>query len=117
MCQVALAAFINSGQLCLAIKRLYVHEAIYDEFRLALVEHTKQLKVGNGTDEEVFFGPVQNKMQYEKVKSFFTDFEGDNTTFALGGHNEPSKGYFIAPTIVDRPSDTSRVATQEVFGT
>ncbi len=101
----------------MAIKRLYVHEAIYDEFRRALVEYTKQLKVGNGTEEDVFFGPIQNKVQYEKVKTFFDDFARENASFALGGRNEPTKGYFITPTIVDRPSDTSRVANEEVFGT
>ncbi|OQU97010.1 hypothetical protein CLAIMM_03015 [Cladophialophora immunda] len=114
--QVGLAAFINSGQLCMAIKRVYVHEDIYDEFLRALIEHTKQLKVGNGTQADVFFGPVQNKTQYEKVKSFFADFARENTSLAMGGHNQPTKGYFINPTIVDRPSDTSRVANEEVFG-
>jgi acyl-CoA reductase-like NAD-dependent aldehyde dehydrogenase len=115
--QLATAAFINSGQLCMAIKRVYVHEAIYDEFRRALVEYTKQLKVGQGTEEGVFFGPIQNKMQFEKVKSFFDDFERENLTLALGGRHEPTEGYFINPTIVDRPLDTSRVANEEVFGT
>jgi acyl-CoA reductase-like NAD-dependent aldehyde dehydrogenase len=109
-------AFINSGQLCLAIKRLYVHESIYDKFLDALVKFTQQLKVGNGNEEGVFFGPVQNAAQFEKVKSFFTDIERENLKIALGGHKEPEKGYFITPTIIDRPADTARIATQEVFG-
>ncbi|KAG8684988.1 hypothetical protein FRC08_013352 [Ceratobasidium sp. 394] len=58
------AAFVNNGQTCSAAKRLYVHEGIYDEFRDVLVEFSKTVKVGNGTDPDSQLGPVQNITQF-----------------------------------------------------
>ncbi|EXJ62904.1 aldehyde dehydrogenase (NAD+) [Cladophialophora yegresii CBS 114405] len=114
--KVATFAFLNSGQICLAVKRIYVHESIHDEFLKAMVEFTKNLKVGDGTEEGVFLGPIQNKMQYEKVKTFFSDIEKEKQTVAVGGTNPDKPGYFITPTIIDKPADSSRIATEEPFG-
>ncbi|KAK8258427.1 aldehyde dehydrogenase domain-containing protein [Phyllosticta capitalensis] len=114
--KVAELAFLNSGQICLAIKRIYVHEKIYDEFLAAAVEHTKKLRLGNGTEDGVFLGPVQNKMQYERVKGFFSDVEAQKMKVAVGGTNDRNDGYYITPTIIDNPEETSRIATEEPFG-
>ncbi|KIV84941.1 hypothetical protein PV11_00686 [Exophiala sideris] len=114
--KIATLAFLNSGQICLAIKRIYVHESIHDKFRDAMVKFTKTLKVGEGNEEGVFLGPIQNSMQYEKVKTFFSDIEKENWTVAVGGKNEDKPGYFITPTIIDKPADDSRIATEEPFG-
>ncbi|EXJ80429.1 aldehyde dehydrogenase (NAD+) [Capronia coronata CBS 617.96] len=114
--KIATLAFLNSGQICLAIKRIYVHESIHDEFRDAMVSFTKSLKVGDGAEAGVFLGPVQNSMQYEKVKTFFSDIEKENWAVAVGGKNEEKPGYFITPTIIDKPADNSRIATEEPFG-
>jgi acyl-CoA reductase-like NAD-dependent aldehyde dehydrogenase len=122
----------------LAIKRIYVHESIHDQFRDAMVEFTKTLKVGDGTEEGVFLGPIQNKMQYEKVKvrcpfrhsalrnvtwrpltplqGFFSEIEKDKQTVAVGGTNPDKPGYFITPTIIDKPADNSKIVTEEPFG-
>ena len=107
---------MNSGQVCLAIKRVYVHESIYDEFRDAIVDFTKSLKVGSGNEEGVTLGPVQNSMQYEKVKSFFTDIESEKWSVAVGGTNEEKPGYFITPTIIEKPAENSRIVVEEPFG-
>lgn len=109
-------AFLNSGQICLAIKRIYIHESIYDEFLKAMVEHTKTLQTGDGMIEGNYMGPIQNSMQYEKVKGFFSDIEKDNLKVAVGGVNEEKPGYFITPTILDRPADTARIVVDEPFG-
>lgn len=62
--KVAEVAFANSGQVCLAVKRIYIHESIFDEFRDAMVDHIKNnMKFGNGIEEGVTHGPVQNSMQ------------------------------------------------------
>lgn len=114
--KIATLAFLNSGQICLAIKRIYVHEDIHDKFRDAMVAFTKTLKVGEGNEEGVFLGPIQNSMQYEKVKTFFSDIEKEKWTVAVGGKNETKPGYFITPTIIDKPADDSRIATEEPFG-
>ena len=121
--QITLLSFLCSSQLCLMIKRLYVHESIYDKFLTAMVEHTKTLKVGPGLEPDVFFGPVQNSMQYEKVKTLFSDIGKEGWKPAIGGtlpdrnsNRSTSKGYFITPTIIDNPPETSRIVTEEPFG-
>ena len=114
--KVATLAFLNSGQICLAIKRIYVHEDIYEPFLKAMVEHTKTMKVGDGAEEGNFLGPVQNSMQFEKVKTFFADIEKQGQKVAVGGVNEDKAGYFITPTLIDRPKEDSKIATDEPFG-
>ena len=65
--KIFFASFVNSGQVCMAIKRIYAHESIYQKLCDALVEEAKKAKVGNGLDPGTELGPVQNKMQYDKV--------------------------------------------------
>ena len=63
--KIAMMSFLNSGQICMLTKRIYIHEKIYDEFRDRMVEFMKgNIKTGAGTEEGVVVGPVQNKMQY-----------------------------------------------------
>jgi acyl-CoA reductase-like NAD-dependent aldehyde dehydrogenase len=114
--EIATLAFLNSGQICLAIKRIYVHESIYDRFRDAIVKFTETLKIGDGREDGVFVGPLQNSMQYEKVKTFFSDIDKENWNVAVGGKNDKQTGYFITPTIIDKPADCSRIVTEEPFG-
>jgi len=114
--KIAGLAFANSGQVCLALKRIYIHESIFDEFRDAMVSAVKTMKFGNGTDATVTHGPIQNSMQYERVKGFFNDINKEGWKVAVGGKNEESAGYFIQPTIIDRPKDDSRIVVEEPFG-
>lgn len=117
--KIASFGFLNSGQICVAIKRVYVHESIYDKFRDAAIAFTKTLQVGEGNQEGVFMGPIQNSMQYEKVKGFLADLTPEQLALSNGADKpfDSSKpGYFIKPTIIDRPADNSRIATEEPFG-
>ncbi|KAL2839273.1 Aldehyde/histidinol dehydrogenase [Aspergillus pseudoustus] len=109
-------SFVNSGQVCVAIKRIYVHEDIYEPFLDAMVAYIKTLSIGDGLETGNFFGPVQNLQQFTHVKRFFADIENEKLTVAVGGKNEVRPGYFITPTIIDRPPDNSRIATMEPFG-
>ncbi|KAK2853348.1 hypothetical protein FQN49_005162 [Arthroderma sp. PD_2] len=115
--KIALAAFLNSGQVCVAIKRIFVHESIYEKFRDALVRAVKEFKVGEGNEEGVTHGPVQNSMQFEKVKNLFSEIEKEKWTVATGGRTDLGRpGYFIEPTLIDRPPIDSRIVTEEPFG-
>jgi acyl-CoA reductase-like NAD-dependent aldehyde dehydrogenase len=115
--QIATKAFVNSSQICVAIKRIYVHEDIYPQFRDAFVAVAKSLKVGDGFTEENFMGPVQNKMQYERVKEIIADSANTGQKFLLGNEQVSSgKGYFINPTIIDNPPEKSRLVVEEPFG-
>lgn len=75
------------------------------------------LKVGGPDEEGVALGPIQNKMQYERVKGFFEDSKKQGYTFAAGGPDvAPAKGYYIQPTIIDNPPNESRIIAEEPFG-
>jgi acyl-CoA reductase-like NAD-dependent aldehyde dehydrogenase len=81
-----------------------------------MVEHTKTLKVGEGFEEDVFLGPIQNSMQYERVKGFFDAIDKEKYDVVVGGKNPEGPGYFITPTIIDRPKEDSRIVVEEPFG-
>jgi len=116
--KVATFAFLNSSQICIALKRIYVQDTIYDKFRDAMVKFiTATHKVGNGLDQATTHGPIQNKMQYERVQGFYADIEKEGWKVAAGGKNDDkAPGYFINPTIIDNPADDSRIVVEEPFG-
>src|SRR5882724_10396940 len=108
-------AFQNSGQVCLAIKRLYVHESVYDELCNELVAIAKNTVVDDGSKQGTKLGPLQNKMQYEKVKAFLKDARKNGNVIA-GGAAMDRPGYFIEPTIVRDIKEGSRLVDEEQFG-
>ena len=116
--QIANAVFLNSGQICIALKRIYVHKDIYGPFRDCFVKHVLSLKVGNGFEDGTFMGPIQNKLQYERVKEFLDDVQKQKQTVLTGGSTiETAKnGFFIQPTVIDNPADDSKVVVEEQFG-
>lgn len=107
----------NSGQWCVGIKRLYVHSSYRAEFVAAFVEYAQQQVMGDGLDPTVTVGPVQNKMQYDKVRSFLDDIKANGYKVVLGGEvDENRPGYFIPVTVVDNPPESSMIVQQEQFG-
>jgi acyl-CoA reductase-like NAD-dependent aldehyde dehydrogenase len=108
------SAFQNSGQVCIALKRLYVHESIYDRMCDELVSLAKAAVVGDGLQQGTQMGPLQNKMQFEKVKELIADAARHATV--IGGSDVPGKGYFISPTIVRDIADGTRLVDEEQFG-
>ncbi|KAJ5633427.1 Aldehyde dehydrogenaseN-terminal [Penicillium lividum] len=113
--KIGILSYLCSSQICMMIKRLYVHENIYDVFLEKLVAFVKTFKVGEGTEADVFIGPVQNKMQFDKTKDLFNSITTDKLKIALGGSIQDSAGYFIHPTIVDNPPENSRIVQEEPF--
>lgn len=111
------AAFGNSGQWCIAIKRLYVHESLYDGFLKDFVAYAASKTVGDGMEPTTDLGPIQNKMQYEKLINLFADVKEQGYTVALGGEIDESKTGNIVPiTIIDNPPKDSRIVNEEPFG-
>jgi acyl-CoA reductase-like NAD-dependent aldehyde dehydrogenase len=108
-------ATMNSGQVCLAIKRLYVHDSIYDEMCGELGKLAKATIVDDGIKQGTQMGPLQNKAQFEKVKGFLDEARRHGSIVA-GGDVLQRKGYFISPTIVRDISDDSRLVSEEQFG-
>jgi acyl-CoA reductase-like NAD-dependent aldehyde dehydrogenase len=114
--QLFFGAFYNSAQICIATKRMYIHEDIYDELRDALHALAKASVVGDGAEQGVMFGPIQNKPQFERVKALI-DGARDQGLVLLEGRNVPDNGgYFVPLTLVDNPPETAPVVTQEAFG-
>ncbi|KAF2100305.1 aldehyde dehydrogenase [Rhizodiscina lignyota] len=115
--EVAMGAFQNSGQVCVATKRIYIHESIYQPFLDAMVRFTKSIKVGGYDEEGVLLGPIQNSMQYEKVKGYFNDTKVNGYKFAVGQPDVAAgKGFFVQPTIIDNPPEDSKIVQEEPFG-
>lgn len=116
--KLATFALLNSGQICVAIKRMYIHESVYDAVLKAMVDYVNTLKVGDGFEENVFLGPIANGPQYERVKNLLEDIQKNNFKIAAGStapHTSSGKGYFITPTIVDNPPENSRIVQEEPF--
>ncbi|MGN7861255.1 aldehyde dehydrogenase family protein [Microbacterium sp. 22303] len=111
------AAFGNSSQWCVAIKRLYIHSSKYDGFLQDFVAYAKDRVVGDGMDPASELGPVQNTMQYAKLLDMFEDIRTHGYSVALGGTiDEGRAGNFVPVTIVDNPPDSSRIVREEPFG-
>lgn len=110
------AAFQNSAQFCVAAKRLYIHEDVYDELSKELVDYAATVKVGDGSQQGTELGPIQNKMQYDKLKDLLADAKASGLNFLSGGELPEGPGYFVPVTIIDNPPEDSRVVAEEAFG-
>ncbi|EMD33479.1 hypothetical protein CERSUDRAFT_118059 [Gelatoporia subvermispora B] len=111
------STFHNSGQICVSLKRIYVHEDVYDAVRDALVAYAQTITVGDVSQSGVGVGPVQNRAQFEKVKEFLADCKQNGYKLALGGEIDTSrKGFFIPVTIVDNPPEHAKIVQEEPFG-
>ena len=110
-------AFINTGQTCAALKRLYVHEDIYEQVCKALVEVAKAMPMGNGLDENNVLGPLQNKSQYDIVANLVQAAKDSGARVLLGGNPEAGQpGYFYPTTLVADIANDNPLVTEEQFG-
>lgn len=110
-----MGAFFNSGQVCVACKRLYIHESIYERPRDKLHQLAQTLPIGDCMQPGVLFGPIQNLPQYRRVLQL-RDEARDAGLVLLEGAAVPERGYFMPLTLVDNPPEDSRVAVEEAFG-
>jgi acyl-CoA reductase-like NAD-dependent aldehyde dehydrogenase len=109
-------AFANNGQICSAIKRVYVPERIYDEVVDALATHAKAAKVGNGADPDTELGPINNRPQFDRVSELVADAMKGGARAAAGGKAIDGPGNFFEPTILADVSDGTRIVDEEQFG-
>ncbi|MBZ9646903.1 aldehyde dehydrogenase family protein [Sphingobium sp. 3R8] len=111
------AAFGNSGQICIATKRLYVHDAIYDAFADAMVALADTAKIGDGAEQGTRFGPIQNRAQFDRVQDLIADSREQGHRFLTGlDQAVPERGWFIPLTIIDNPPSNARIVQEEQFG-
>ncbi|RAO67604.1 uncharacterized protein BHQ10_003616 [Talaromyces amestolkiae] len=112
--QVAVACFFNAGQMCVATKRVYVHESIYEQFRESFVQAVRNLRQAPSSLN--VFGPLQNKLQYEVIRNLIADSREQRHQFALGEDQISQSGLFIDPVIIERPPDSAALVQKEQFG-
>lgn len=108
-------AFSNAGQVCVAIKRIYAPDAIYDELCNELARLAQEAVPGNGLQQGVSIGPVQNRMQFDKLKATLDEARSRGTIIA-GVKIPDGPGYFIQPTVVRDISEGTRLVDEEQFG-
>lgn len=106
-------AFIDNGQTCAALKRLYVHDSIHDAVCAALVDFAARIPVGDGLDETSILGPIQNRMQFDKVAALVMDAAARGRVL-LGG--APGQGLFFPPTIIAGLQNGDALVDHEQFG-
>ena len=115
--QLFWSSFTNAGQICVAAKRIYIHEDIYDELSAAIAEVAKNVVVGDGAQQGTGVGPIQNKKQFDRVCELIEDAKSNGYKFLVGGDVDPSgSGYYVPITILDNPPEDARIVAEEQFG-
>jgi acyl-CoA reductase-like NAD-dependent aldehyde dehydrogenase len=108
--------FINAGQTCAALKRLYVQEDQYEEVVRKLADYCAAIPVGNGLDPKNLIGPVANRMQLDKVIAYVEDARAQGARIVIGGKKAAGPGYFYPLTVIADATDDMRVVKEEQFG-
>jgi acyl-CoA reductase-like NAD-dependent aldehyde dehydrogenase len=114
--QLFWAAFNNNGQVCMAVKRAFVPEVIYDEVANALAKLARDVKVGDVFDEDTELGPLTNKMQFERVSELVAEALEHGAVARAGGKAIDRPGYFYEPTILTNLHEGFRIVDEEQFG-
>jgi len=108
-------AFINSGQTCAALKRLYVHDSVYDATCAALARLATSVPMGEGVNESSMLGPLQNEKQFRRVSDLVDDARRSGARVLTGGQ-PTGQGYFYPITLLADATDGMRVVDEEQFG-
>ncbi len=111
--RVIVGAFYQTGQSCISVQRLIVHEQVYDAFRDRLVAETRKLKVGNPLDEETFIGPVISEAAAERIEQWIREAERAGGRILCGGRRE---GVMVEPTLMENVPRDQKLVTEEAFG-
>jgi acyl-CoA reductase-like NAD-dependent aldehyde dehydrogenase len=113
-------AFINNGQTCAALKRLYVHDSIYDDVCAALSAVAGAVPMGNGLDENNVLGPLQNAMQFDKVSSLVEQAKADGARILTGGQplqpDSDGENYLYPITLIADAKEGMACVDEEQFG-
>ena len=110
------SAFYNAGQVCVAVKRVYVHRGIHDALTEACARIAREIRLGSGADPEAQMGPLNNRAQLDRVSFLVEDARQRGATILAGGSRVVRPGYFYAPTIVTHIKDGVPLVDEEQFG-
>lgn len=115
------SSFSNQGQICLCGSRILIEQSIYEKFKTAFVERTKQLTVGDPLNEGSNQGAIVSKMHFDKIMHCIDLAKKEGGTILCGGHSltipgRCEKGYFIEPTIIENLGPDCKTNREEIFG-
>ena len=110
------AKFSNCGQVCAALKRMYVHRSVYRAVCDELVKFASTVKIGPGTQDGVDIGPIQNRAQYELVRAMVDEAVAAGATVLYRSPVPPGPGLFLPITLLTDVTPAMRVVKEEVFG-
>jgi phenylacetaldehyde dehydrogenase len=113
---VANAIFFNSGQVCVAGSRLYVHERIFDKVLAGVTDYARQLRLGNGLDPNVQMGPVVSSRHAQRVMSLVQSGLEEGAEAVVGGGMLSGSSTFVQPTVLTRVKPSMRITREEIFG-
>lgn len=113
---VAFGAFVNTGQICTSMERIYVHEQIAEQFVVALIAAAQTFTLGDGMDPATVLGPLVNERQRDIVRQHVDDAVRKGATLRTGGVAPERSGYFFPATVLTDVDDTMLVMTEETFG-
>ncbi|WP_081416571.1 aldehyde dehydrogenase family protein [Arthrobacter castelli] len=113
---VAFGAFVNTGQICTSMERIYVHQDVADEFIDALAAAAETYTMGNGFDDGTMLGPLVNEQQRQIVHDHVTDALAGGASLRTGGQLPDGTGFFYPATVLTDVDDSMLVMTEETFG-
>lgn len=108
----AFGAFVNSGQVCISLQRIYVHTDVYDEFAAAIARETKTLKVGSPYEEDTFMGPLIDEESLHRAKTWVASAQNEGATLLTGGEVIDNS---FTPTVMTNVIDDMKIVCEEVF--
>ncbi len=115
------ASYTNQGEICLCGSRIFVERSIYDKFKVAFVEETNRMKVGNPLSDDTKVGAIASQLHFEKVLSYIELAKQEGGNILCGGKalnidGENAQGYFIAPTAIENLAYNCKTNQEEIFG-
>ena len=117
---INIGRFFNAGQACLAAKRVYVFDEIYDEFLEGLTKRVSRYEVGDGMEKaekpKIRMGPLNAARHRDVLADQLQDAVDRGAKVAVGGNGHDGKGYFFEPTVIEDAPHDSRVVREETFG-
>jgi phenylacetaldehyde dehydrogenase len=112
----SMAVFFNSGQVCTAGTRLFVHSKIFDQVVEGISAVAKSMKLGPGLDPTTQMGPLVSKEQQDRVMGYIESGRKQGATVMTGGNSPASSGYFVEPTVLVNVKPDMKVVREEIFG-
>jgi acyl-CoA reductase-like NAD-dependent aldehyde dehydrogenase len=111
--KLLVGSFAYSGQVCISVQRIYVHDSLHEEFRTRFVERARQMKLGDPLREETEIGPMISDQASQRVADWVAEAISDGAELLTGGQPD---GRIFPPTILAKVSESMKVMCQEAFG-